>query len=219
MTLIDDRTIAQNVAARIIDLRQLVPKQASVTQVRAATVWVRDIYENLDRMWPVAGLAGAPGIHSCAFEWDAAPPDVFASLWGHLARINDGPLISPSGQPGIHYEWTVASGDTPLPDWTMGGDPFIERVRGISEYFGSCILRVNGMSVSRTDVLEYAAYRRGFIHAEGDRYIKRNPATVAILDKAFGDHGPEYAILTIVQELLVCEDVDRFRAAALSLSI
>ncbi|TBY79540.1 hypothetical protein [Rhizobium leguminosarum] len=211
--MLSDAIIAKNVADRISDLRRLVPLTAESHEIRAATVWLRDVYEHLDRMWRAVGLHGSPEVPSMAIEWAEPIFDAEAYIFGRFFERADQPLDPRA--PGVEfwYDWFMNCNDPSAPSWLMGGDPFIKRPRPVQEYFESNVAYRRGEMISRLDMLEYGAYRLGFIHAEGDRYLRRNAAKAAAIDQAFDARAVEFQIFAIVQELLAAPSLRAFEKA------
>ncbi|RWY85168.1 hypothetical protein EHI44_16770 [Rhizobium leguminosarum] len=207
--MLNDAIIAANVANRISDLRLLVPLDARDAQIRASTVWLRDIYEHLERMWAAIGLPNLPTVRSMGIEWDNPIQDSAAYVWGRFDIDSRGSL----GNRGISYDWNFGTNDPNPPDWLLGGDPFIDRERTVDEFFRSNIAFYQGEMISRLDVLEYGAYRRGFIHSEGDRYLRRSGHKAAAIDQAFATVNTEVLIFTIAQELLLSPSLTEFENA------
>jgi hypothetical protein len=207
--MLSDAVIATNVANRISDLRSLVPLHAHDAQIRASTVWVRDIYEHLERMWVAIGLPNLPAVRSMGIEWDNPVTDSVAYIWGRFDIDAYGSL----GNRGIGYDWHFETNNPNAPNWLMGGDPFIERDRTVDEFFHSNIAFYHGEMISRFDILEYGAYRRGFIHAEGDRYLRRSGQKATAIDQAFATVKTEVLIFTITQELLLSPSLKVFEDA------
>ncbi|TBA38411.1 hypothetical protein [Rhizobium ruizarguesonis] len=207
--MLNDAIIAANVASRISDLRVLVPLDARDAQIRASTVWLRDIYEHLDRMWAAIALPNQARVRSMGIEWDIPIQDSVAYIWGNFHIDAQGSL----GNRGISYDWNFGTNDPNAPSWLMGGDPFIERERTVDEFFHSNIAFFRGEMISRLDVLEYGAYRRGFIHSEGDRYLRRSGHKAAAIDQAFATVNTEVLIFTIAQELLLSPSLTEFENA------
>ncbi|MFA6156284.1 hypothetical protein [Mesorhizobium sp.] len=223
---------AKNLATRIDDLRALVPVGASDTQVRAATVWLRDIHDNLQKFWLYVGLTGDPSIRAYGLEWDPLPGDITAILFGgeeipklgHIGPLT--PVVRSESAPGVLVEhpsiglsWIIMSQTTPI-DFTMGGDPFHEKERSLADYFACSVGCYEGLSFSRFDVVEYAAYRAGYVHSQGDRYLKRSPVAAAALDKIdafyplYQRNNLDYVLLSIAQELMNSEAIEEYRVAA-----
>ncbi|CAN7649113.1 hypothetical protein [Mesorhizobium sp. LjNodule214] len=224
---------ARNLAENIADLRELVPVGVSASQLKAATVWLRDIYDNFEKFWGYVGLDGKPHIEAYALEWEPLPKDVTALLFGgeELPSYGGVGVLSAivtsengSGQtvehPSIGKDWFITSSTTPI-NFTMGGEPFVKRSCVFPEYFSSTIACHDGIKLSRFDVIEYAAYRAGYIHAQGDRYLKRSPDAARILDHltelypAYVRPNLDYILLSICQELLQSDAIETYRVAAL----
>lgn len=210
-----------NLAERIEDLGSLVPVGASTAQLRSATVWLRDIHDHFVDYYKLV-LGSEPTIDCFAFEWPSVPPDVTAMLFGGEELPISDPLMnqtvsSPTVVLGI--DWQIGSKTTPI-DYTMGGEPFVRKNRAFSDYFQAPIGAHQGTTFSRFQIIEYAAYRRGYVHAEGDRYVKRNPALSQILDKMneispiFQRANIDYMLLSITQELLTSPAIRVFRKEA-----
>ncbi|MFK0691778.1 hypothetical protein ACFX5Q_26750 [Mesorhizobium sp. IMUNJ 23033] len=223
---------AKNLASRIDDLRKLVPVGASDANVRAATAWLRDIHDNLQEFWAYVGLSGDPTIKAYGLEWNPLPGDITAILFGgeetpqfgHAGPLK--PIVhsvdaqgAPIEHPSIGLSSIIMSQTTSI-DFTMGGDPFHDRDRSLADYFACSVGCCEGKSFSRFDVIEYAAYRLGYIHAQGDRYLKRSPVAAAALDKIdefyplYKRNNLDYVLLSIAQELLNSEAIERYRVAA-----
>lgn len=225
---------ARNLADRISDLKELVPVGVSASQLKAATVWLRDIYQNFGKFWQYVGLSGEPMITAYALEWDPLPADVTALLFGGeelptyggagiagmvqsiaVGTTDDGRTVE---MPSVAQTWSITSRGTDI----GGVDPFVERDRTFKDYFSSPVACHGGKTINRFDIIQYAAYRVGYVHAQGDQYVKRSPDAVAILDHiaeldpAYRRPNLEYMLLSICQELLRADALETYRVAATS---
>ena len=232
MTTQNDRE-ARLFANRLIDLRNSSPFGANATQVRASTIWLRDAHDNFERLWEHVGLAGCPTVPAYRLNVPVTP-GLSAFIYQALEPVatikQDEDYLASMGAPPELIAQNIVS---QLP--VGGGEYFVASDIGLSEdtepyvlepipvrdFFTTPFIVIAGFAISRFDVLNYAAYEKGYIHTNGSRNRARYPEQIARLDwferSYTGLRRPntEYLIMDCSRALATAPDADRFVKAVL----
>jgi hypothetical protein len=201
---------AHNLAQNILALREMNPVGASAAQVRATVVWLRDCAENFEKAWTAVALPGTPQIKAIVHTFPMLPGSSIV-YFGAEEPPSQGPL-GPTivNEHGDEIADQVAVSffmfGNNVPDLTMGPNPFEERVVSIPEFFAGTVYIRDGVTVSRNDVINFAAYELGVVHSHEGKYQRENLDKIAVLT-ALHESAPlhlrdnvDYLLLSIARD-------------------
>lgn len=121
--------------------------------------------------------------------------------------------------------WTASGNDSSIDCTTGKNDPFIFESMTFSTFFKSTVIYVQGTEISREQLIEYAGYVLGHIHANAYKYEgkKENIPVINAMKiyenhfQAFQRDNVKYLLLSIARDITQSTDMAKFVATANSL--
>lgn len=231
------REKALQLARSFDDLRVLTDVGCSDAIIRAVTTTIRSVAESYVTVWSDLGLPGEPRVGGRHINAAILAPGSVAITFGGAIEPptrTDEEIRKELDRLNMKLEegWVVANGhegmsevlETPHPVDMMGtffGDVFPGANSPFRTYMAQPVAFLGDKAFSRDDFLKYAAYRLGYTHIDGKRYMKDHAETVAYLDTL--ERGPrywrlrgnvDYMLLNVARQITEAEDTTRFIATS-----
>jgi hypothetical protein len=216
----------QGLARIFSDLRETLPIGCSNTQLRSVAGWMREINQHYGSLWRQAGFENSPMVKSDLFIEKNPDPKLIAVSFGGEEISTQASSIEVSLKlMGLKVPegYILLDGPTATSWMTFndhgvdrvdGNDPFIAHDFTIGEYFSSTIAYIEGINVSRFDVVKFVSYHLGAIHINVDRAHRENPSLDALKKMLNSEHFKRsdiyYLFLSVVQPIAFSSDVTRF---------
>lgn len=221
MSNIDNASVA-SMRANIVALKDIVPMGATDSQLRLAVVMLRDVQQNFVKVWKYARLPGIPRIPAITHILRETPRDAFIVYFGAMERPQPTagllvPAFIRDGKELLHSAGLTAFIQTTGEGFEV--DPWERRKLSTAEFFEGLVLFTHGVSVTRNDVIQYQAYRKGAIHSHASQYHADYPQQMRALDQLrsmppmHARANDDYLLLSVARDFVEAPDVDAFLAA------